>query len=275
MSHRFVTLDVFTDEVFAGNRLAVVWDADDLDDAMLASIAREFDYSETVFLQSPTVAGCDVRTRIFTPGRELPFAGHPTIGTAVALAAGGAGPRLRFDQGAGPLDVEAADGHARFTVERDTVVGSPGEVTAEVLGAALGLDALEVPGGGRIASAGTPFLVAEVPGLAALGRARPPAGLGHEVFLVCRVGPRSWRARMFAPDAGIPEDPATGSAATAFAGVLAESVPDGRHEWVIDQGVEMGRPSRIEVAADVRDGRPVRIEVAGSAVIVMEGALQV
>jgi len=275
VSHRFVTLDVFTDEVFAGNRLAVVWDADDLDDATLASIAREFDYSETVFLQSPTVAGCDVRTRIFTPGRELPFAGHPTIGTAVALAAEGAGPHLRFDQGAGPLDVVAAGGRARFTVEREVVVGPPGEVPAEVLGPALGLDPGDVAAGGRATSAGTPFLVAEVPDLDVLARARPPAGLGHEVFVVCRVGPHAWRARMFAPDAGIPEDPATGSAATAFAGVLAEAAADGRHQWVIEQGVEMGRPSRIEVAAEVHGGRLRRIEVAGAAVVVMEGTLRV
>jgi trans-2,3-dihydro-3-hydroxyanthranilate isomerase len=272
--HRYVTLDVFCEVRFAGNPLAVVWDADGLDEMAMLAVAREFGFSETVFLQQPTQASCDVRTRIFTPGGELPFAGHPTIGTAVALGRDQGETTLVFDQLAGPVPVVVDGTSASFLVERDVSVGPADEVSREVIAGALDLPVADLAGGGRIVSAGTPFLVVEVASLDALARARvvdtpSPDGL----YVVCRTGDRSWRVRMFAPHLGVEEDPATGAAATAFGGLLATMEPDGEVSWTIEQGVEMGRPSRIGVTADVAGGRARWLRVSGGAVVVCEGTL--
>jgi trans-2,3-dihydro-3-hydroxyanthranilate isomerase len=275
VTHRFVTLDVFTDTAFSGNPLAVVWDADDLDDAAMLAIAREFGFSETVFLQATDREGCDVRTRIFTPGGELPFAGHPTVGTAVAVGRDRNATSLVFDQLAGPVAVTIDGSSASFTVERRVEIGRAGEVPAAELARILDLDVDEIVADGRHVSAGVSFLMVEVATLDALRRCHPTdTGGVNELYVVCHAGGGEWRARMFAPNLGIAEDPATGSAATAFAGLLALSEPDGPVSWVIHQGVEMGRPSRIDVTADVSAGRPRWIRVTGSAVIVTEGTLQ-
>jgi trans-2,3-dihydro-3-hydroxyanthranilate isomerase len=143
-----------------------------------------------------------------------------------------------------------------------------------VIAGALDLPVADLAGGGRIVSAGTPFLVVEVASLDALARARvvdtpSPDGL----YVVCRTGDRSWRVRMFAPHLGVEEDPATGAAATAFGGLLATMEPDGEVSWTIEQGVEMGRPSRIGVTADVAGGRARWLRVSGGAVVVCEGTL--
>jgi trans-2,3-dihydro-3-hydroxyanthranilate isomerase len=272
--HRFATLDVFTATPFCGNPLAVVWDADDLDDGDMLSIAREFGFSETVFLQSTEREGCDVRTRIFTPAGELPFAGHPTVGTAVAVGRDRGTTSLVFDQLAGPVAVTIDGGSASFTVERPVEIGPAGEVPAADLARMLGIAADEVIADGRHVSVGVGFLMVEVATLDALARCRATdTGDVNELYVVCHAGDGEWRARMFAPNLGIVEDPATGSAATAFAGLLALAEPDGQVSWVIHQGVEMGRPSRIEVTADVSAGRPRWIRVTGDAVVVTEGLL--
>ena len=271
---RFATLDVFTDTPFCGNPLAVVWDADDLDDAAMLSVAREFGFSETVFLQRTEREGCDVRTRIFTPAGELPFAGHPTVGTAVAVGRDRGATALVFDQLAGPVAVTVDGGSASFTVDRRVEIGPSDEVPAERIAAMLGLDPTDVVAGGRKVSVGVGFLMAEVASLDALARCRATdTGDVDELYIVCDLGENRWQARMFAPNLGIVEDPATGSAATAFAGLLALAEPDGEVSWVIHQGVEMGRPSRIDVTADVSAGRPRWIRVTGDAVVVTEGEL--
>jgi trans-2,3-dihydro-3-hydroxyanthranilate isomerase len=273
--HRFATLDVFTDTPFCGNPLAVVWDCDDVDDATMLSVAQEFGFSETVFLQSTTTAGCDIRTRIYTPTGELPFAGHPTIGSAVALEAE-FGNRMTFDQLAGPAAVKVAGGRAVFTIERTVELGPADEVDREAIAAAIGLDPDDLVTGGRVMSAGNPFLAVQLATLEALGRVQVgDVPTTHALYLYVSVttGHAAIRARLLAPHQGIAEDPATGSAAAALAGVLAETSPDGPVGFTIEQGIEMGRPSRIDVTADVMSGQAVRVRVGGAAVIVTEGSL--
>jgi trans-2,3-dihydro-3-hydroxyanthranilate isomerase len=273
---RYVVLDVFCDRPFAGNPLAVVWDADELDDATMLAIAREFGFSETVFLQASDDARCDVRTRIFTPGVELPFAGHPTIGTAAALGRETGATGLVFDQLAGALTVAVDGDLASFVLDRPIEIGPVDEVSVERMAVVLGVDPSDVVAGGRTVSAGVPFLMVEVASLDALARCAPvEAPTPDGLYVVCRVDEHGWRARMFAPHLGIAEDPATGSAATAFAGLLALAEPDGEVSWRIDQGVELGRPSRIDVTADVSAGRPRWVRVAGRSVVVAEGTLHV
>jgi trans-2,3-dihydro-3-hydroxyanthranilate isomerase len=271
--HRFVTLDVFTDTPFCGNPLAVVWDCDDVDDATMLTVAGEFDFSETVFLQTTAAPGCDIRTRIYTPSGELPFAGHPTIGSAVALAAE-LGPAMTFDQLAGPAAVKVAGGRAVFTIERTVELGPVDEVGRDAIAAAIGLDVADLLTGGRVMSAGNPFLVVELASLDGLARVKVgEVPTEHSLYLYVTTGPGALQARLLAPHQGISEDPATGSAAAALAGVLAERSADGPIGFSIDQGIEMGRPSRIDVMADVVGGRAVRVRVGGAAVVVTEGTL--
>jgi trans-2,3-dihydro-3-hydroxyanthranilate isomerase len=299
MRAKFHTLDVFTDRVFGGNPLAVFPDADGIPPAMMQRIARELNLSETVFVQwSARTDGADCRVRIFTPGTELPFAGHPTIGTAILLATlgrartEGGGARIVLGETVGPVPVEVRmEGgrpvFAMLTAARVPEIGPPPPEPA-VVARLLSLDEADLGGslGTAYASAGVPFLFVSVRGRAALARARVDAA-AWERHLADAWGPHVYvvtddagdgadlRARMFAPAMGIAEDPATGGAVTALAALLAarDAGGDGTLRWTIDQGVEMGRPSRLHVEADVRGGALTAVRVGGGAVLVSEGEM--
>lgn len=298
-SFRFATYDVFTDTRFAGNPLAVVFGADALTDMEMQTVAREFNLSETVFVREPTDLRHEANVRIFTPGKELPFAGHPTIGCAIALAEdrhAAAGPRdlvFILEEKVGPVRCGvklAAQGanFAEFTAPRLAEQAGAGASVADAA-AALGLSPADIGFGAHkpsLYSAGVPFAMIPVASVEALSRAAPQsrqtsAALGAtEVFVYARAEPKqpqAFRARMFAPEIGIPEDPATGSAAAAFAGVLArfEDLPDGWHTLPILQGVEMGRPSLIGLEVHIDKSALAGARIAGKAVKVMEGTVHV
>lgn len=303
MRYRFLTADVFTDRVFEGNPLAVFPDPRGLSSGQMARIAREFNLSETVFVLPPDDPRHTRRLRIFTPGRELPFAGHPTVGAAIVLASigeialSGDETRIVFEEGVGPVPVlvRAERGRpvfAQLTAARRPEWG-PDPPSADVIARALSLDADEVLGppsgyAPEVWSAGVPFLCVPVRDLAALGRARvdvaawepvaAASGLNEVYVFTVEAGEGAdVRARMFAPGMGIVEDPATGGAASAFAGYLGvrTRLRDGTARWVVMQGVEMGRPSRLEVEADKMDGEVVAVRVGGAAVLVSEGTMSV
>nr|USU33417.1 PhzF family phenazine biosynthesis protein [Methylobacterium sp. OTU13CASTA1] len=298
MARRFVTLDVFTDTALAGNPLAVVLDADGLDGPAMQAIAGEFNLSETVFVLPPDNPRHRARLRIFTPKAELPFAGHPTLGAAVLLALRDERATLTdalafgLEEGIGTLSclVESGTGRGqgrfRMPVLPDFVGDGP---EPDVLAAALGLAPAAI-GFGRHApsrhSLGPDFLFVPVGSPEDLASARldpaASATLGDPAALYLYTPDsdapgRQFQARMFAPHLGVPEDPATGSAAAAFAGVMMqfEAMGDGTHDLVLHQGVAMGRPSRIHVQLGIESGALQAIEVGGSAVIIMEGTLHV
>ena len=301
MRHRFVTADVFTERAFGGNPLAVLPDARGLDPARMQEVAREFNLSETTFVLPPAAPAHTRRLRIFTPVREIPFAGHPTVGTALVLAATGAIElegeitRITFEEGAGPVPVtiRSAGGRpvfAELTAPEPPTIGRAPEPAA--LAAVLGLTPADLrtdAGLPVIASTGLPFLIVELSDAAALARARLDQGLwrrllddaeAHPVFLFTRDAAgldADFRARMFAPAAGVEEDPATGSAAAALGGWLGvnEAPADRITRYVVAQGVEMGRPSRLEITVDRRLGELAAVRVGGGAVLVSEGTIEV
>ena len=301
MELRYHTLDVFTDRVFGGNPLAVFPDGRGVSDRTMQRIAREMNLSETVFVLPPDEAAHARRLRIFTPAAELPFAGHPTVGTAFLLAALGEVPldgdetRIVLEEGAGPVPVRirargGAPVFTELTAARLPETGPPPPPRAE-LAALLGLaedDLLDgewTPGG---ASCGVPFLFVPLRGREALARARlDPARWetllagwwAPSVYVLSRdpeLPGSDVRARMFAPAMGITEDPATGGAAAALAGYLAARSPrrEGTLRWTVEQGFEMGRPSILQVEADVRAGEVAAVRVGGASVRVAEGVLR-
>jgi trans-2,3-dihydro-3-hydroxyanthranilate isomerase len=233
--------------------------------------------------------------RIFTPGGELPFAGHPTIGTAFVLATIGAigadVSEVVFEEGVGPVPVAILrDGgrinRCRLTAAQLPEAGPP-PPPAAALARMLSLADGEVLDGAACWSCGTPFLVVPVAGLDALARCALDLPLWREllagyptqkVYPVARVDDRHWRVRMFAPGLGVPEDPATGSAAAAFAGWIAARVPephDGTLAVRLEQGIEMGRSSALDLEVDRRGGAITAVRVGGAAVLVREGSLRV
>ena len=285
----YVTLDVFTDQRFGGNPLAVVLDADGLDTDAMQRVAREFNYSETTFVCQPSDPAHDFKVRIFTLTMEMPFAGHPNVGTGYLLAKQGHGDALAFEEIAGTVRVEALRGPngvtgAKIRAPRPLEEGS--EIDAATV-AAVGLEADAImiePHAPRFLSVGARFAFAEVASLDTLGRAVPDTsafrrtkatlsaatGPDFALFLYVRTEtPDRLRARMFAPLDNIPEDPATGSAAAALGAFL--HAREGRGAVTIEQGVEMGRPSRIEVAVDAEG----IASVAGPCVEVMRGEIEV
>lgn len=298
MKRRFVTLDVFTDTRFAGNPLAVVLEADGLDAVAMQAIAREFNLSETVFVLPPQELAHRARYRIFTPKEEVAFAGHPTVGTAVLLGlldGGGQAREMVLEANIGPVPcrVEPAGdgGQAMFQLPALPVDAGPPPSTA-TLAAALGLDPGDI-GFGKYSpccfSAGIAFAFTPLKNLEAVRRATPDlarfasdlGGDAHRaVFVYCAQSAEAghdFHARMFAPSYGVAEDPATGSAAAAFAGVLTRfaGLTDGRHEFAIEQGYEMGRPSRIEVEIS-GDREAIReVRVGGGCVLVGEGRMRI
>jgi trans-2,3-dihydro-3-hydroxyanthranilate isomerase len=259
---QYVTCDVFTDRAFSGNPLAVVLQADGLSGTEMQRIAAEFRYSETTFVCQPDEDGYDARVRIFTPTTELGFAGHPNVGTALVLAEGDR--TLRFQEAAGPVTVTVRGSRAEVAAPADYRV--LGEVARDRVAAACGIAADDVIGEPVVATCGTPFAVAEVTDLHRAGPVAPFPDHGATGVLLYVPGDPI-RARMFAPQAGVPEDPATGSAALVLAGLLAQR--DGPGAWLIEQGRELGRPSQLAVRADGSGAT----WVAGSAVEVMRGRL--
>jgi trans-2,3-dihydro-3-hydroxyanthranilate isomerase len=292
-SFSFHTCDVFTDRRFGGNQLAVVLDASSLSVHQMQAIAREFNYSETTFVLPPSDPSHAARVRIFTPGREIAFAGHPTVGTAFVLAGcvphlAGAD-RIILEEGVGPVSVQLerdASGLRRctFTAPRLPQAGPPAP-PREDLAAMLGLAPSEVLDSAEFWSCGMSFLVVPLSSIDALQRCRLDLTVwaavlaGYEskhVYPVARAG-AAWRVRMFAPDAGVAEDPATGSAAAAFAGWIAIYAPEvtSRSEYTVLQCEEVGRPSRIDLQIDRAGDRVVAVRVGGASVMVSQGSLLV
>ncbi|MCE1236509.1 MAG: PhzF family phenazine biosynthesis protein [Hyphomicrobiales bacterium] len=299
---RYVVLDVFTDRAFAGNPLAVVLDAEGLTTAEMQTIAREFNLSETVFVFPAARPTHSAALRIFTPGRELPFAGHPTVGTAVLLA------EERFGEPEDGIDamvvMEETVGAIRAAVRLTPGAATYAEFDAPRLPApilgdmpgkgaiadALGLDAADIGFENHVPArfdAGVPFAFVPVADLDAIGRARLDprlwgAAFGEEeafsVFVYCRETVRhdaAFHARMFDHGFGIGEDPATGSAAAAFAGVVTrfDAPTEGLHRLTIEQGFEMGRPSLIDLTLEIEKTLLVALRIGGSAVRIAEGEL--
>ena len=297
-TRRFVTLDVFTSTPLAGNPLAIVLDAEELEPERMQAIAREFNLSETVFVLPPEEPRHRARLRIFTPQRELPFAGHPTVGTAVLLAlrdetrADAQAFGLEEAVGTVPCIVETRGdecGYARFRLPLlpEAIEGAPAAAEAAW---ALGLDPAVIGFDLHMPSrhaAGNQFVFVPVNSLEAIARARPSEGSFSQTFgsdapglyvytRETTVAGRHFHARMFgSPGVGVPEDPATGSAVASFTGVLMQFEPlgDGTHSFVIEQGFEMGRPSIIDLQIVIRDGALTSGEIGGSAIVVSEGRL--
>jgi trans-2,3-dihydro-3-hydroxyanthranilate isomerase len=297
MQRRFTTLDVFTGERFTGNPLAVVQDSEGLDPRIMQAIAREFGLPETVFVFPAADPAHTARLRIFTPAAELPFAGHPTVGCAVLLGLSGnpEEPRdLILEEQIGVIRCRIIPrgndiAHARFEVP--VLPRKMGwEPDASAVAAALriapndiddarfklekwsaGIDMFMIPVNGSAVLAGV------LPDISrwedAFGKAGP-----RTAYIFCPQGAppaRTFRARMFAPLLGIHEDPATGSAAAAFAGVLTVhgGLGSGSHKIIIEQGHEMGRPSMIHLEMQVDRAQLIASSIAGDAVIVTQGTL--
>ena len=302
MRYPFWTADVFTDRAFAGNPLAVVADAAGLTTEQMQAIAHEFNLSETTFVLPPESKEHTFRLRIFTPAGELPFAGHPTVGSAFVLAHAGRVKldgdvtRIVFGENVGPVrvDIRAFNGKpvsSRLWAAQLPEFGPP-PPAVESIAVALGLDPGDVLDDDRdrptSLSCGTPFLFVPLRSLDAVRRARVNRERWDQtmntrwtkgVFLFSHEvegKDATVHARMFAPAFGVEEDPATGGAAAAFAGYLArrDQLTSGSARWVIEQGIEMRRPSRMEVEADAANGALTAVRVAGPSVIMTEGYMQ-
>ncbi len=274
-------VDVFTDRPFTGNPLAVVFGGDDLGRDQMQALAREFHLSETVFVLPPTVDGATYRARIFTPEEELPFAGHPSVGAAVTqMRRGLFRPGLVFQEcGAGVLPIDVED------VSRATLTGGQPKhgpaVDPDPLLSAMGLSFADYAGPEpRIAGCGLDFAYLSVhPDAVARARIAAGSGVGSDVC-VFAWDPAAFasHARVFAPDKGVPEDPATGSAALGFGVWLVASgllPPDGESSYVVRQGAELHRPSTLECAVSAVRGVAVRVTVTGSVVPVARGEIAV
>jgi trans-2,3-dihydro-3-hydroxyanthranilate isomerase len=299
MQRRYVTVDVFTDRPFGGNPLAVVLDAEGLLTAQMQAIAREFNYSETTFVLPPRDAAHDAEVRIFTVNSEIPFAGHPNVGTAYVLATPAKSPpaRLLFEEKAGvvPVEILSEGGKvlsAELTAPQPLTRST--QVSAEQAAACLSLSAADVRTdrhAPHVISVGLPFLAVELASREALRRARPnadafaktfPVDESDAVYFYTRDVPDSEKpcdvqARMFHPGAsGLSEDPATGSATAAAAALLAEldGRADGELKLRIGQGVDMGRPSLLLTRVVKRGGKVVSAQVGGGCAPMMEGTFE-
>lgn len=295
MSRRYAVLDVFTETPLEGNPLAVVLDSDGLDGKTMQKIATEFHLSETVFVLPAEREPHAAKLRIFTPDEELPFAGHPTIGTALLLA-------TERDIAADSIMILEEDiGPIRCAIERDDKGGyvwfdapklpqqidRPLDTTA--IAKALGLDPEDIGFENHVPTAfdaGMGFTFVPIRNLAKTAEARPTIDGwakvfgGDPVYVYTRetvAVARQFHARMFAPDLGIMEDPATGGAAPAFAAVIShfDALSPGTHNFIIEQGFEMDRPSLIALELDIEDDKLAEIRVGGAAVIVARGTLEV
>jgi trans-2,3-dihydro-3-hydroxyanthranilate isomerase len=291
----FVQVDVFTDRLFGGNPLAVFLDGRGLTDGEMQSIAREMNLSETTFVLPPTRSDCVARVRIFTPAREVPFAGHPTIGTTWVLASEGRLPGGRpatLEEGIGPVAVELEGDPARpsfvWMRHRDATFGAAVNDRAGVA-AALGLVEADLQPKAPIATGTTGSLFLYVPlrdratvdravlDVVAMRRAFGETALPG-VFVFAAEPPAGAYARMFAPHtSGVPEDPATGSASGPLGAYLVHHGlvdPGDSVELVSAQGVRMGRPSRVYIRLRAVGGFVTDIRVGGGVVPVLDGRLR-
>lgn len=298
----FSTLDVFTDRRFGGNPLAVVHGAGGLTDAQMQVIAREFNLSETVFLLPAENPAHSARLRIFTPLKELPFAGHPTVGAAALLAENKFGQGrdadalIVLEEGIGTLRVgvrlrKDQTPFAEFDAPKVPVeAGTLPPV--DVLAAGLGLIPSEIGFENHrpvCYAAGNAFAFVPIASREAISKARVNGSHWAPAFseqgLVgaylytrqCEHTTSSFHVRMFAPDAGVPEDPATGSAAVCFAGVVArfDRLPEGTHRRVIEQGFEMNRPSFVSLVLNVEGQKLDNVRIGGHCVRVSEGTIEI
>jgi trans-2,3-dihydro-3-hydroxyanthranilate isomerase len=297
VKRRYVTADVFTDRMFGGNPVAVVLDAAGLSTGEMQSVALEFNYSETTFVLPPHHAAHTANVRIFTPRTEIPFAGHPNIGTAFLLARESS---YRTAAAAGRFDFEEAAGlvPVRLIAEHGEIVGAELQaperlslrscVATEQAAACLSLSHRDVKldlHAPQVISVGLPFLVVEISDREALRRAQPDLAAYREilpldgadaVFAYTRDHGGDLHARMFSPLDGIVEDPATGSAAAAAAALLTTLARDERIErsWRIHQGVDMGRPSVLMARTTQRNGILESVHIGGRCVAVMQGTFE-
>ena len=298
MKRRYVTVDVFTDRMFGGNPLAVVLDSGGLSTAQMQSIASEFNYSETTFVLPPQDSTHDAQVRIFTVNYEIPFAGHPNVGTAFVLAtqAPNAPARLKFEEKAGLVPVEILTEEGRVVGAELTAPQALKKLTpfsAEQAAACISLTATDIrtdrhpP---QIVSVGLPFLVVELTSREALRRAKPDAAAfaktfpcdgSDAVYFYTRDVPPAeacdLQARMFHPgSSGLSEDPATGSATVAAAALLADlaSDRDGELKLRIGQGVDMNRASLLLTRVVKQNGAIVSAHVGGACVQMMEGTFR-
>ncbi|MGO4196334.1 PhzF family phenazine biosynthesis protein [Rhizobium sp. YAF28] len=301
MALSYSVYDVFTDTKLAGNPLAVIFDGKGLDDAAMQAVARETNLSETVFVQPANNPAYTARIRIFTPGRELPFAGHPTVGTAIALAekAHGAGTLdlvSVLEENVGPVRcaVRLREGEASFAEFDLPRKSQQISLPLDKLGIAdaLSLKTTEIGFENHVPSiwsAGVPFLMVPVHDVGAAERLEFDPQLWEKTvpfvdgalasaYIYCRGGVNhvaKFHARMFASGMGISEDPATGSAAAALSGAINhfDRLTDGHHPILIEQGLEMGRPSFIHLHMDIEGGAISNARIGGQAVRIATGTL--
>jgi len=287
----FQTVDVFTDRRFGGNPLAVITDAQGLTTVQMQAIAAEFNLAETTFVLPPADPAHTAHVRIFTPRAELPFAGHPNVGTAFVLARQGrAGDRFVFEEKAGlvPLDLTRKNGAvvaARLAAPQPLRLGE--SVAPELVATAVGLSAGDIVGEPVIASTGNDFVFAELASPAALKaatcntevfRRHLPMGrcIGIHLYVAANGNGAEIQTRMFAPLYGVPEDPATGSANVTLIGLLAQR--DGRPDLTlartIAQGVDMGRPSLLEASAEKMAGTVRATYIGGRCVAMLSGTIE-
>jgi trans-2,3-dihydro-3-hydroxyanthranilate isomerase len=298
----YVTLDVFTDRRFGGNPLAVLPDARAIPEEALQRIAIEFNYSETAFVFPPDDPKHTRKVRIFTPGAEIPFAGHPTVGTAFALAALGEIPldeghaRVVLEEGVGPVPVLIRAEHGRPVFSQLSVAtlpeAGPPPPEAARLAELLSLREADLAGGSSVPQAftcGLPFLFVPVRDRDAVRRARIRPDIWErelasfwspDIMVFSRDPERPGahvRARVFCPGMNVPEDPATGSACAALGGYLAQRdrTASGLLRYVVEQGVEMGRPSVLELEVEKSDGKISAVRVGGRSVMVMKGTIEI
>jgi trans-2,3-dihydro-3-hydroxyanthranilate isomerase len=300
--YKFYTADVFTDEIFGGNQLAVFPQATGLNSQQMQKIAAEFNYSETVFVLPPETLTGTRKLRIFTPGTELPFAGHPTVGTAYILTAIGeisaetADFTIIFEEGVGlvPVNIKTVAGKPFYTELTAAQLPEFQSTTSSIsdLALILGLDPQDLRNDDyspQAVSCGLPFLFVPVKNRTALGKIKfnreywqaiLAQTWAPSIYVFCGDPERegsNLRSRMFAPSMGILEDPATGSAATALGGYLAlrEPLTEGTLHWRVEQGFEMGRPSILEVFTEKKQGEITKISVGGASVLVSEGIMTI
>jgi trans-2,3-dihydro-3-hydroxyanthranilate isomerase len=278
----YLTYDVFTQQRFGGNQLAVIPDARAIPEGDLQQIAREFNYSETTFVYPPDDPAHTAKVRIFTPTTEVDFAGHPTIGTAIALRDQGHNGDMVLELGVGPIPCSFNGDTASFVTRAplERLCSPDVSLVADALG--LCPNAIDTSLHRPVqASLGLPFVIVALDSADSLAACAPnlntirqgakkhPAGLDFAIYAYVRDG-NQINARMFAPLDEIPEDPATGSAAATLAALLTE-ILDTPQNLMIHQGVAMGRPSLITAATT--NARPAPVTISGTAVRVMEGRL--
>jgi trans-2,3-dihydro-3-hydroxyanthranilate isomerase len=296
MKRPFATVDVFTDRPFGGNPLAVVLDAGGLSSERMQAIAAEFNYAETTFVLPPKDPAHTAEVRIFTPKAELPFAGHPNVGTSFVLARANPklGDRLTFEEKAGlvPLDVVRDRGvvvATRLAAPQQLSLGD--EIEPATIAEACGLSVEQIETGAHrplIAACGVNFVFAELKSRAALAAARPRAdafarhlpmerAVGIHLYVREKQDGLDIQSRMFAPLYGVVEDPATGGANVALVGLLAHL--DRRRDLTlvcrIGQGFDLGRPSILDASAEKKAGIVTATHIGGRCVPMMSGMLDI